>query len=492
MREATKRGAAIEIEEFERRLRNQEAQRASLGDPLRELARLMQEQERDDLSRRYGRIFNDHRQPDEEPGADWGFHPDAAQVPLNAAAPEQHFAPHSLAQEPGDRFPEEDLPPPLRGSFYEGPDQRDVARPHANWRGHSAAQTNFEAQPEQDFYPEDFQHTDQHAHGAHGSDLAFEHAQTFEHAQSDEYYSAEHGAYEDFPNEPYDEVRSEESDAGRRAFRVKPWHAVAVACLVGALGVGWGVARIKGVAGSREIATIAAPSGPTKVAPAADASQTAKQSATVLDRGEETPVRGVVPHQEAPVEPVVEPPREPAAQSYRRVKTVAINEDSGVSPAKAPAAVERAANDAPATSPAASTTTPQLAAPPATTAQTTQKQPPKKKVAALPAEPAKTAPAAPAKEEAASPEPAAEAPAAGSAYVQFGAAPNESEARALAKKVVEKYGSRLGGHRPTWKVAEVGDKTVYRVRVGGLTKEAAASLCKAVKNGGGDCYVAKN
>ncbi|MFY9657811.1 MAG: SPOR domain-containing protein, partial [Methylocystis sp.] len=249
-----------------------------------------------------------------------------------------------------------------------------------------------------------------------------------------------------------------------------------------------GVARIKGVAGSREVATIAAPAGPTKVAPVADAGQTAKEDATVLDRGQETPVRNVGSTQEAPVEPVVEPPRQPATtETFRRVKTVVIREDNAVNPTIAPPAVERAA--APLAPPAAPTTTPQNAAPPATTAQQTAQKapppPPKKKVASLPAEPA-------AQEAAAPSEPAAEAPASGSASVQFGAAPNETEARALAKKVVQKYGSRLGGHKPTWKIAEVSGNTVYRVRVGGLSKEAASSLCKSVKSNGGDCYVAGN
>jgi hypothetical protein len=93
-------------------------------------------------------------------------------------------------------------------------------------------------------------------------------------------------------------------------------------------------------------------------------------------------------------------------------------------------------------------------------------------------------------EEAVAPDTQAEPPASGSSFVQFGAAANEGEARALVKKVVQKYGSRLAGRKPTWKTAEVGDKTVYRVRVVGLSREAATSLCKSVKGDGGDCYVA--
>jgi hypothetical protein len=486
MREATKRGAPIEIDEFERRLRDQEARRASLGDPLRELARLMQDEEHNETAQRYERIFDGHGPSAEEPEPDFGFHPDARQE--SAAVPQEDFVPHPAWQEPALHSQGEDLPPPLRGSFSEEPDQHDVAPERADWGRRLAAPADFNAQHDEEFYPENYGHAHRHeaAHGEHAADHG-----AFDPAQADEYYSDEHGAYDDFSEDSYAETRGEQAERVRRSFRVKPWHAVALAGLVGALGVGWGIARIKGVAGSREIATIAAPAGPTKVAPAvSDATQTAKEDATVLDRGVETPVRNVVPHQEAPVEPAVEPPREATSQTYRRVKTVAIREDSGVNPAKAPAAVERAANDAPAAAPAAATTTPQNAAPPATTAQ---KQPPKKQVAAAPS-PAPTPAAAPAKpakaEEAGAPDSPVEPSANGSAFVQFGAAANEDEARTLVKKVVQKYGSRLGGRKPTWKTAEVGDKTVYRVRVGGLSREAATSLCKSVKSDGGDCYVA--
>jgi len=475
MREAMKRGASIEIDGFERRLRSQEARGASQGDPLRELARLMQEQENHETAQRYAQIFDDHRRDESE--TDFDFRHDAQQEAAGAAAPDERLAPHPSWREPDQNYAGDDLPPPLRGSF-DGHAPQAAAPNRVDWGRRLAAPADFSAERDQEFHPGNVRAARHHAPAQEAQMGGYD---AFDPAQAGEFYSQEHDAYEDYPAEPYAEA-DERVEQVRRGFRVKPWHVVALAGIVGALGVGWGIARIKGVAGSREIATIAAPAGPTKVAPAADAGQTAKEDATVLDRGQETPVRNVAPNQEAPVEPVVEPPRQAAAsESFRRVKTVAIREDGGVNPATAPAAVGRAASDAPAAPPAVATTTPQNAAPPATTAQT-QKPPPKKKVAAAPPEPEAAAPA----------EPAAEAPSGGSASVQFGAAPNESEARSLAKKVVQKYGSRLGGHKPTWKTAEIGDKTVYRVRVGGLSKEAAASLCKRVKNDGGDCYVAGN
>jgi hypothetical protein len=63
MREAINRGANIDIDDFEQRLRSQEARRAAQTDPLRELARLMQEPESDATAQRYAQIFDEHRHP---------------------------------------------------------------------------------------------------------------------------------------------------------------------------------------------------------------------------------------------------------------------------------------------------------------------------------------------------------------------------------------------------------------------------------------------
>jgi hypothetical protein len=50
----------------------------------------------------------------------------------------------------------------------------------------------------------------------------------------------------------------------------------------------------------------------------------------------------------------------------------------------------------------------------------------------------------------------------------------------------------LQGRHATFVEAKVGDKTVYRVRVGHLTEESAKSMCTAIKGQGGSCFVAKN
>ncbi len=55
------------------------------------------------------------------------------------------------------------------------------------------------------------------------------------------------------------------------------------------------------------------------------------------------------------------------------------------------------------------------------------------------------------------------------------------------KTVVGKYNSQLGGRKPTFKMATVNDKTVYRVRVGGVSKKSANAICGRVKASGGAC-----
>ena len=67
----------------------------------------------------------------------------------------------------------------------------------------------------------------------------------------------------------------------------------------------------------------------------------------------------------------------------------------------------------------------------------------------------------------------------------------ESEARAAANSLGAKYASALKGRLPTFVEAKVGEKTIYRVRVGHLTQAAATAMCSAIKGQGGNCFVAK-
>ena len=281
---------------------------------------------------------------------------------------------------------------------------------------------------------------------------------------------------------------------------MRPWHAVAVVALLASSLLAWGFAKRGGVIGGREIAVINAPDGPAKVLPAANADASVdKPEAAVLDRHESAPVKRVVSHQEQAVEPKVESranytgagqtdadvgPTPSAGPQPKKIKTVSVRPDGSlITNAEVPPAVEKAAGagsrDAAAKH---ASTTPATPARPSATPRVDKTAKPKAppKVAAVEPE-AETAEKAPA---------SAQKVATGGFAVQFGAAATEAEAHALVTKVATKYGSQLAGHKPTFKVAKVGDKTVYRVRASGMSKESAASVCGNVKSSGGTCFVA--
>ena len=76
--------------------------------------------------------------------------------------------------------------------------------------------------------------------------------------------------------------------------------------------------------------------------------------------------------------------------------------------------------------------------------------------------------------------------------VQLAAPATEQDARSASAKLAAKFAEPLGGRRPIVVKAEVGDKSIYRVRVSSLSREEAVSLCEKVKAEGGTCFVAKN
>jgi cell division septation protein DedD len=90
---------------------------------------------------------------------------------------------------------------------------------------------------------------------------------------------------------------------------------------------------------------------------------------------------------------------------------------------------------------------------------------------------------------------AARAPAAsasGGYAVQFSAAASEQEAREKIAATQRRFADALGGRTPTFIKGEAGSRTVWRVRVGGMSREEASSMCQRIKGQGGDCFVAAN
>ena len=85
------------------------------------------------------------------------------------------------------------------------------------------------------------------------------------------------------------------------------------------------------------------------------------------------------------------------------------------------------------------------------------------------------------------------APAGGGFMVQLGAPGSESEARATFTSLQRRFSDQLGSDNPTIRRAELnGGRTVYRLRVGPYTSEAAAQKCEALKAAGGQCFIARN
>jgi hypothetical protein len=83
---------------------------------------------------------------------------------------------------------------------------------------------------------------------------------------------------------------------------------------------------------------------------------------------------------------------------------------------------------------------------------------------------------------------------AGGYTVQLAAPGSEKEAQSATSRLQTKYSNELGGLQPSIHPADLNGKSIYRVRVGSLSKADAVALCMKLKASGGDaaCFVAKN
>ena len=87
---------------------------------------------------------------------------------------------------------------------------------------------------------------------------------------------------------------------------------------------------------------------------------------------------------------------------------------------------------------------------------------------------------------------AASVAASGTFAVQLAAAPSEADARQAIVRLTHKYSGALAGHQLKWHRAKVGDKSFYRIRIGGLSRSAATTLCVSLQAKGGSCFVARD
>ena len=458
MREATARGPEIDLGEFERRLRGSAPAPApaAKSDPLGELARLMQVGGEAPAPDPYGQMFDAAPSPSK---------------PARVAPPPLDWPPPPPVDNLHDAFDA-----PLRGALHEpAPASRNLDH---DW---SSAPTAGAGDPFAEF---------ERASGAAALHGAY--PQVEPSPSADRRGPADYSQYAYEEEADFDPAAAPRKAGLLQRLKVRPWQAVAGVAALGAVSIGWGFAHRGGLSGSREIATISAPSGPVKVAPTAEP-ETARSDggAAILDRKESAPVKTVVSHEEKPVEPRAVPRAvqlggallqgtAPLPQpEARKVKTVSVRPDGTlIRDDHAPAAAVAAPQEPHSTKGA----TPGAAAKPATTPK-----------AAKPKDKPKPEATKPDADKDAKKTAALAAKVAGGSWsVQFGAAGSEAEAKGLVTKVASKYGSALGGHKPSFKMAKVSDKTVYRVRVGGVSKESAAAICEKVKAGGGSCFIAGN
>ncbi len=255
--------------------------------------------------------------------------------------------------------------------------------------------------------------------------------------------------------------------------------------------------------------TIKAVSGPLKVVPETPApagGATTAATSTVLDKsGEKIGSSRVVSSEEQPVDlsqvrtatiPAANAPARPnnAFPEPIKVKTVSVRPDGTIiSPAETAARPtnppimppqQRTASAASAPQPAvpaAAAPAPAPAAPAGSAAKTTNR-------VAAPTE----APAAKPVQTAAATPVQAPSVAKGGFAVQLAAAGSEAEARDKIGKYQRQFASSLNGHAPGVVKGDVNGKSVWRIRVGGLAREEALSICTGIKDAGGACFVAAN
>ncbi len=337
----------------------------------------------------------------------------------------------------------------------------------------------------------------------------------------------------DWPAEDYGDAAYASDFADEEPRSRRPLYLMAAIIVVGMAGIGASFVMKGARTGTDEIATIKAPEGPAKVAvesPAA--SSTTGGEVSVLERGQQAQRVGLVDTREQPVDlshvqdraprviaidgsradsgkfasgaahvPVPAPPsqvhaprpQDPSAGSVvpiepRKVKTVSVRPDGTLvanpSPPKpavdVPTPARRPVASAAPAAPAAKPTTPKIAERAATTPKPVAPAPSAvgPQVATLAPEGIAAAPVA--------------AAAKGTYAVQLAAPQSEEEARAIQVKMMKKHGSDLTGFHTSIRKAVVGDKTVYRVRVGDLSREQAAALCQRIQSSGTACFVAKN
>jgi hypothetical protein len=331
----------------------------------------------------------------------------------------------------------------------------------------------------------------------------------------------------------------------------RPLYAMGAIVCAGLVGIGASFAMRSKAPASQELAMVKAPAGPVKVQPQNPGGvDVPNQSASILDRSAGAQVTKVVSREEQPVDldqtvkqmrvvtlgglkdgsvstlagqgaasvPVPPPPASASVTATntgfpepKRVKTVQVRPDGSLIGADASSG-RTGAIPTPASRPSATGAVADAGAlPKSSTPKSTVRvaTTPKVEVPAAPVagdQPVGTTPAgAKPKVAAAAPKPVKVASAeagndtapittasTGGFSVQLAAPASEQEARTVSARLAQKFSEPLGGRHPAIVKADLGEKSIYRVRVSTPSREEAISLCEKVKAKGGACFVAKN
>jgi hypothetical protein len=319
------------------------------------------------------------------------------------------------------------------------------------------------------------------------------------------------------PPFPVDGVEDEERSR-------RPLYLMAAIIVAGISVIGASFVIKGGITAPTEIATIKAASGPAKIQPEATAGgEVPVQDASIVDRSPQSSAVALVNNAEQPVDLSQAPEKTarvislngtrpqynalppgaagvPVPQSDARsdgdlsiagliepkkVKTVSVRPDGTLLPNARQIPAQAAPSSAHAAAPAVKSATPK------TTARVAMTPKPAADVdAAQQAQRSKPLQMADAQAES---NQVQSSPAANGVYsVQLAAPESEQEARDIQIRLMKKFGGELSGFHPSIHKAASGSKTVYRVRVGNLSKDGATALCQKIQGGGGACFVARN
>lgn len=295
--------------------------------------------------------------------------------------------------------------------------------------------------------------------------------------------------------------------------------------LLAILGTGFGLAvylRNEGaVIPTGPAPLISADKAPVKVAPVDQGGSSSNQQAAAIyqpGKMDDPKEAKIVNNEEKPVDvnTVPRPPGAPLLGEPKKIRTVTIRPDgsiveenattAGVSapniaatprpgatiaPTIAPTAAAAMPVANPPSAPVPSVTAPQAATQPAAQGPVVRILPPERPqtMATAPVNPP-PAPAA-AEKPAAAPIEKIEA-GSGDYGVQFGAPASENEARTMIANLKKSSPKTFDGLSFVVQKADNNGRTVFRVRVIGLAREGAISLCEQMKSSGTQCFVAKN